>query len=388
MSTHIGINAHLLSASASYRAAGIHGYIFNTLAHLANAAPADWRFTAMVGAGIRHQFDGMTMRRARADTAWPLRRIVWEQLAQPWQVGGFDLLHAMAFVSPLVLRRPSVVTVYDLSFHHYPQVLSPARRLYLRLFTALSCRRARRVIAISESTARDLTATLGIPPDRIDTAPPGYDVDRFRPLPAADVTAFRAQQGLPERFWLFLGTLEPRKNLVTLIDAYAALPQAERLPLILAGGKGWDYQAVFGRIAQHQLGDQVRSVGFVPAEDLPLWYNSAETLVYPSIFEGFGLPVLEAMACGTPVVISNASSLPEVAGESGLLVPPHDVAAWTAALHQASTDATWRAHAAARGQREVERYSWAHTACITVTSYQRALKRESLEVKHAADADA
>src|SRR5690242_6461303 len=140
--THIGLNAHLLSGRAGYRSAGIHGYIYHTLAHLRAAAPEDWRFTVMVGAGNGAQFDGLTMRRASLDTESPLRRILWEQAIQPWGLSEFDLYHALAFVSPLILRKPSVITVYDLSFLHYPQVLSTSRRLYLRLFTALSCQRA------------------------------------------------------------------------------------------------------------------------------------------------------------------------------------------------------------------------------------------------------
>jgi glycosyltransferase involved in cell wall biosynthesis len=367
---HIGLNAHLLSNQTGYRTTGIHHYIDNLLQHLARAAPDGWRFTAMVGARSEAQFNGMTMRRARWDTESPIRRILWEQFAQPWQLGDFDLYHALAFVAPLWLTIPSVVTVYDLSFMHYPQVLSAARRLYLHLFTALTCRRARRVIAISHSTARDLTATLNIPADKIDVAAPGHNPDVFRRLPAEQITAFRQKKGLPERFWLFIGTLEPRKNLSTLLRAYAALP--ERLPLILAGGKGWQYEDIFATVEQYDLTREVRFPGFVPAEELPFWYNSAEVLIYPSIFEGFGLPVLEAMACGTPVVVSDASSLPEIVGTSGLRVPPRDTAAWTAALHRALTDAGWRQEAVERGLVEAARYRWEVTAQETIASYRRA----------------
>lgn len=370
--THVGLNAHLLAGDAGYRSAGIHGYIYNLLAHLP-AAGADWRFTAMVGAAGAGALDGVTLRPARIDTSSPLRRIAWEQIAQPWQLAEFDLYHALAFVSPLILRAPSVVTVYDLSFVHYPRVLSPARRLYLRLFTALSCRRARRVMAISHSTARDLTATFGIPAERIDVAACGYDAQRFRPLPEADIAAFRRDQNLPARFWLFLGTLEPRKNLITLIDAYARLPRGERLPLILAGGKGWDYDEIFARVEAHGLHDDIHFPGFIPAEMLPFWYNSAETFILPSVFEGFGLPALEAMACGTPVIVSDASSLPEVAGDAGLLVPPRDVDAWADALRRAHGDTGWREEAARRGFIEAGRYSWDKTARAVLESYRLAL---------------
>ncbi len=368
---HIGLNVHLLSGRAGYRSAGIHHYIDNLLRHLPQAAPDDWRFTAMVGAANAAQYDGMTMQRARMDTEAPLKRIFWEQLAQPWQLGEFDLYHALAFVAPLWLTKPCVVTVYDLSFIHYPQMLSAARRLYLRLLTALTCQRARRVIAISHSTARDLSESLGIPASKIDVAAPGYDANVFRPLPDEEVAVFRREKGLPERFWLFIGTLEPRKNLTTLLQAYAALPV--RLPLIIGGGKGWQYEAIFAAAERFEFANEVQFPGFIPAEELPFWYNSAETFVYPSIFEGFGLPVLEAMACGAPVIVSDVSSLPEIAGDVGIRVSPHDTAAWTAALHKALTDGDWRRQAGADGPAAVARYRWEATAQETIKSYRRAL---------------
>lgn len=369
----IGLNAHLLSARAGFRTAGVHGYIYNLLRCLPAAAPDDWTFTAMVGGANQTTFDGITMRRAGWDTESPIRRILWEQFAQPSQLREFDLYHALAFVSPFINSTPSVVTVYDLSFIHYPGVHSAARRLYLRLFTALSCQRARRVIGISQSTARDVHQSLGIPMSKIDIATGAYDADAFKPLPAHEVEAFKWQNSLPDRFWLFVGTLEPRKNLPTLLRAYAALPPAERLPLILAGGKGWQYEEIFSTVEQHGLTDAVRFPGFISPETLALWYNSAEVFIYPSVFEGFGLPVLEALACGLPALVSDASSLPEAAGDAGKLVPPHDVEAWTNALRSAYHDADWRAEARERGLRYAGHFSWSKTAGQTVASYKKAL---------------
>lgn len=375
--THIGLNAHLLSGKAGYRSAGIHGYIYNTLAHLPAAAPKDWRFTAMVGAGNTAQFDGMTMRHSRWNTESPLRRILWEQLAQPGQLSEFDLYHALAFVAPLWLPVPMVVTVYDLSFLHYPQVLTPARRLYLRMFTRLTCQRSRRVIAISHSTARDVIDSLNIATDKVDVAAPGYNAEIFREYPENEVSEFRRIKNLPERFWLFIGTLEPRKNLPILFEAYANLPQNERPPLVIGGGKGWQYDEIFATVERRGLQNDVQFLGFVPAEELSLWYNSAELFVYPSVFEGFGLPVLEAMACGTPVIVSDASSLPEVAGSAGMCIPPHDMDAWTQALYTALTDAAWHEQARTRGLEEVKRYTWESTAQAALRSYQCALNQKT-----------
>jgi glycosyltransferase involved in cell wall biosynthesis len=371
--THIGLNAHLLSGKAGYRSAGIHGYIYHTLINLLTEAPNDWRFTAMVGAANMLDLNGLAVRRSKWDTDSPIRRILWEQAAQPFQLSNFDLYHGLAFVSPLLLTKPSVITVYDLSFLHYPQVLSTSRRLYLRLFTALSCRRAKRVIAISQSTAHDVHESFGVPLSKIDVAPPAYDPAVYKQLPDCEITAFRARRNLPERFWLFLGTLEPRKNLPMLLQAYAGVPDSERLPLILAGGKGWDFEAIYQAVEHYNLDKWVQLPGYLPIEELPLWYNSAEVFLYPSVFEGFGIPILEAMACGTPVIISDASSLPEVAGKAGITLPPHAVDQWTQALRRASGDANWRQQAIQQGLAEAKRYSWQFTAAQTIKSYQQAL---------------
>ncbi len=367
---HIGLNAHLLSAQPGYRSAGIHGYIDGLLRHLPAAVPSDWQLTAFVGAANPTQIDGMTMRRSRMDTEAPLRRILWEQAFQPFALGGIDLYHALAFVAPLALTKPSVVTIYDLSFIHYPERLPAARRLYLRLLTGLTCRRARRVLAISQSTARDLTATLGIPPEKIEVAAPGYDPALFHPLPSEQIAAFRQAKNLPERFWLFVGTLEPRKNLPVMLEAYAALKRPPAL--IIGGGKGWDYEPIFAAVARFKLEDRVQFVGFIPPGELAIWYNCAEAFLYPSVFEGFGLPVLEALACGTPVVVSDASSLPEVVGKAGIRVPPQDVAAWVEALRRAQDDG-WRRMAREQGFSEAGRYSWQSTARQTAAAYRKAL---------------
>lgn len=370
---HIGLNAHLLTNQAGFRTAGIHGYMLNTMRWLPQVAPPDWRFTAMTGAACDIDLPGYEVRKAQLDTRSPMKRIVWEQVAQPFQLGSFDLVHAQAFVSPLLTVKPHIVTVYDLSFVHFPAALSAARRLYLRLLTPLSCRRARRIIAISTSTKNDLVRTYGISPDKIDVALGGYDASRFVPLPHEQVEAFRRDQNLPDRFWLFVGTLEPRKNLVTLIHAYAALPKADRLPLIIGGGKGWLYDDIFAAIDAHGLHDEIRLAGFLPAETLPLWYNSAETFVYPSIYEGFGLPVVEAMACGTPVITSTASSLPEAAGSAALLVNPDDTSALTESLRRAAQDAAWRLSARDAGLAQAALFSWRTTAERTIESYRKGL---------------
>lgn len=369
---HVALNAHLLFGGNSYRSAGIHQYIHHVLRALP-AADSDFHYTVFVGAG-RPEMPGADIRRSRWPTRHPLARLLWEQCVQPLALRRArpDLLHSLAFASPLLNPCPAVVTVYDLSFRLTPAAFPRAQRLYLSAITAHSCRRARRVIAISESTKADVVRQLGLDARRVDVARPGVEA-RFQPLPAAEVEAFRRQKPLPTRFILYLGTLEPRKNLHALISAFAELQASSPdLYLLLAGAQGWGYADLFRQVEALGLGARVRFPGFVPADELPWWYNAAAAVAYPSSFEGFGMPVLEALACGTPVVTSNVSSLPEAGGDVAALVSPHDAAALAEALRQSlRPEAAERARAL--GPQHAARFTWANTACQTVASYRRAL---------------
>jgi glycosyltransferase involved in cell wall biosynthesis len=378
------LNAHLLTAQSGYRGAGINGYIFHLLQALPEA-DSSLTYTVFVGPqGDPPEHARMAARRAPFRTVHPLRRILWEQIVQPAALLKTrpDLHHALAFVSPVFSRVPTVTTVYDLSFIHYPHLLSSARRWYLNLLTKRTCQHARRVIAISKSTADDVAATFGIAPEKIDIAVPGVS-SLFQPLPSAEVDRFRWQKELPERFLLFVGTLEPRKNLPVLLRAYAQLPASIRaaVHLVLAGGRGWMFQDIFRAISEYELSDTVHLPGYVPIDELPLWYNAAEAFVFPSVYEGFGLPVIEAMACGTPVLVSDVSSLPEAAGDAGYRLPPHDVNAWTEALDHVIRDPGWRAEASSHGKTRAAMFTWANTAAQTVISYHRALDRTQ-EISH------
>ncbi len=369
---HVGVNAHLLSLAESYRSAGINWYIFNLLSHLPEA-DSGIDYTVFLSEKRYVAAPGIRLEVSRLPTHRPPVRILWEQVAQPWAMrqAGVDLVHEPAFVGPQASSRPCVITIHDLSFLFYPQSFRALNRLYLQLFTWLSVRRARRVIAVSESTKRDLVRCYGLSPDKIDVVYNGKDA-AFRLLPADQAAGFRAERNLPERFILFVGTLEPRKNVVRLIEAYSQLP-GDRPPLMFVGGKGWLYDDVFARVEALDLTNEVCFVGYVPAEDLPWWYNAADLFVYPSLYEGFGLPPLEAMACGTPVVTSTASSLPEVVGDAALLVDPTDAEALAGAMQQVLADADLWNEKRAAGLARARDFSWRKTAQQTVASYRRAL---------------
>jgi glycosyltransferase involved in cell wall biosynthesis len=369
---HVGVNAHLLSLKKSYRSAGINWYVYNLLRHLPAADPALY-YTVFLGERRYRGAPGLDLHVSRLPTQQPMVRILWEQAIQPWAVrrSGIDLLHSPAFVGPMAGGCPFVVTVHDLSFLDYPQNFRAMNRSYLRVLARRSVLRARRVIAVSQSTRDDLVKHYGLSPERIDVVYNGVDAG-FHPLSAGEIDSFRARNGLPGQFILFVGTLEPRKNVVRLIEAYAHLA-GDRPHLVLVGGKGWLYQEVFERVEGLGISDRVHLVGYVPADELCLWYNAALMFVYPSLYEGFGLPPLEAMACGTPVITSTASSLPEVVGRAALLVDPTDVAALATAMARVLGDPGLRAEMRAAGLERAQHFSWQESARRTVDSYRRAL---------------
>jgi glycosyltransferase involved in cell wall biosynthesis len=378
-SYHIGLNAHLLTLSQSYRGAGINNYIYQLLHHLAQV-DLDNQYTAFLGES-RFITDGdIRLQVSKLPTVRPAVRVFWEQFIQPVVLASqkVDLLHALAFVVPLLSPCPTVVTIYDLSFIHFPDAFRPWNRLYLSFFTAWSARRARRVIAISESTRRDVVSRFGLPAERVDVVHCGVD-GLFRPLPAAEIESFRQRRGLPGEFIFFIGTLEPRKNLETLVRAYARLlarcrdSGGDAPKLVIGGAKGWYYERVFAAVEELGLVRHVIFPGYVAQEELPWWYGAATLFVYPSYHEGFGLPVLEAMRCGLPVITSNVSSLPEVAGDAGLLVGPMDVEELAEAMYRLLQDAALREELSQLGLERAAHFSWERTARETVSVYRRAL---------------
>jgi glycosyltransferase involved in cell wall biosynthesis len=376
---HIGLNAHLLTLSQNYRGAGINSYIRQLLRHL-TLVDRQNRYTAFLSDPRFTAGDNMHLNISWLPTIHPPARIFWEQFIQPLALidQKIDLLHAMAFVAPLLAPCPTVVTIYDLSFIHFPELFRSWNRLYLSRLTAISARQAQRIIAISDSTKRDVVSCFGVPAHRVDVVHCGVD-ETFRPLPRQEVEAFRARHGLPEQFILFLGTLEPRKNIETLIRAYAQLRarcqgmKATVPRLVIGGAKGWYYERIFKAVEELDLTRYVIFPGYITQEELPWWYNAATFFVYPSSYEGFGLPVLEAMASGTPVITTNASSLPEVVGQAGLLLEPMDADGLAESMYRLLWDATLREELSQNGLARASRFSWERTARETVAVYLHVL---------------
>jgi alpha-1,3-rhamnosyl/mannosyltransferase len=294
--------------------------------------------------------------------------------------------HSPYIAMPYLPGVPALLTVYDLIPLRYPEHSTPRARLFVRWMTRLALRAARHVIAISEFTRRDYLAEFDLPPERINVIPLAAD-PTFRPQPPAVIAELRARCGLPQRFALYLGSNKPHKNLVRLVEAWQIAQSRFQLPassLVIAGA--WDarYPEARQRAEAVGLTDGIQWLGTVPEADLPALYAAATAFVFPSLYEGFGLPVLEAMACGTPVICSNTSSLPEVTSPPGprsseerggnsaaILVDPLDTGALAAAMTHALTDEGMRRELKRRGLAQAARFSWPRTAAETLAVYRQ-----------------
>jgi glycosyltransferase involved in cell wall biosynthesis len=303
-------------------------------------------------------------------------RLLWEQASLPGLVArlGLDLLHSPHYTRPLrPLGAASVVGVMDLTFFLMPAYHTRMKRLFFRAMLPASVRRADRLIAISESTRRDLERVLHVPPSRVDVTPLAVSAAYHPNQPEDTIEALRQRYGLPREYLLYVGRLEPRKNLPRLLAAYEHVlgRKPEMPPLVLAGAPGWHWAGL--EKALQRLGSRTIQLGYVPESDLPALYGGATIFIYPSMYEGFGIPVLEALSCGTPTITSNVSSMPEVVADAAELIDPHSTADIAAAMERLLTDAKRREELREKGLRRASAFSWDHTARLTMDSYLRAI---------------
>jgi len=289
---------------------------------------------------------------------WTHLRLAWEVTRHPP-----DVLFVPAHVMPLLCPVPTAVTVHDLGYRYYPQAHRPFDRRYLDWTTRRHARRAACVIADSQATRMDLIRHYQADPERVVVVYPGRDETLSRVSDPATIAAVKTHYGIGGDYLLYLGTLQPRKNLVRLVEAFSRLPPAAaHLRLVLAGKKGWLYRELFARVEALGLKDRVLFPGYVADDHKAALLSGATALVYPSLYEGFGLPLLEAMACGTPVLTSNVSSLPEVAGDAALLVDPLDTEAIAQGMARLVTDPHLRRSLVERGYAQVRQFSWTRAA--------------------------
>ena len=304
-------------------------------------------------------------------------------LPQDGMFPGADIFHATEHLLPRLHHIRSVFTLHDLIFRFDPGSHLPLNRIYLNLMMPRFLRAADVVISVSECSKRDAINLYGTPEEKIHVVPEGVDA-RFTPSDdPIRLAQVREKYKLPERYVLFVSTIEPRKNLPVLFDALALRREQglEMWPLVVVGKLGWLYEPILNRITGLGLQDWIFQTGFVADEDLPVLYSAAALHVMPSRYEGFGLSVLEAMACGTPVVCSNTSSLPEVAGQAALLVPPDDIRGWAEAISRLWNDDLLRARLRERGLAQAAHFTWQNAARETLAIYEQVVGQTTGKAK-------
>lgn len=374
--THVGLNLIFLVPGET---GGMEVAARELIPALLVAAGADFRFTAFINREAAAAADGPWGELLPAVTV-PVNarnRIQWvrgEQTLLPRMAAraGVGLLHSLASTAPLWGRFRRITTVHDLIYARFPEAHSGIRDLGMKVLVPAAARRSHRLIADSLSTRRDIVDLLGVASGRIDVVPLGLGaVQREPPLACEEV---RRRFGLGERrVLLSLSAKRPHKNLATLIEALARIPAGRRPLLVLPGYPTWYEQELRERAAATGVGEDVRFLGWVGGAELEGLWALAEVFVFPSLYEGFGLPVLEAMARGVPVACSNASSLPEVVGDAALLFDPHDPGGIAAAVERLLGDAAEVARLTAAGRERAATFTWQRTARLTLESYARAL---------------
>jgi glycosyltransferase involved in cell wall biosynthesis len=370
-SLHIAIDAHSVGAGL----AGNESYITNLIEALAGLDEVN-RYTLYV-----------TKRQAveRFHNRWPnfQVRLTWPHtplvrvpltLSKELRRRPVNLLHVQ-YTAPPFAPCPVVTTIHDLSFEHLPQTFKRRSRMQLRLTVRRTARQAARILVPSEHTRRDILETYAVEPERVEVTPLAAPASYAPVADERQVTRVRERYKLEGDYILAVGSIQPRKNLTRLMAAYADLrrarPQANLPKLALVGKLAWLYDETLRAIREHGLTELMVLTGYVAEADLPALYTGALCFVYPSYFEGFGLPPLEAMQCGAPVIAGNRTSLPEVVGDAGLLFDPFDTDALAAALARMIDDANLRAHLRVKGIERARRFSWRKTAQLTLQAYNR-----------------
>lgn len=312
------------------------------------------------------------------DPPWRGARLAWEQTALPALLRKLriDVLHSPHHHTPLLAKVPIgpetklVVTIHDLTFMVLPERYRLARRLFMETVTRASARAADAIITPSQTVRRDVLARLNIPGERVVAIPEAAS-KAYRPAPRLQVQEVMARYGLREPYILSVGSLEPGKNRARLLHAIAALRQREiDCSLAIVGQPAWDYERDYDLVRHLHLGDRVSFLGYVPDQDMPPLYTGATAFAFPSLYEGFGLPVLEAMACGIPVVTSSGSATAELGQEAALLVDPYDTAAIADAIERVLKDRTLRTDLQERGLERAAEFSWERAAQETILLYE------------------
>ncbi|MBI3964762.1 MAG: glycosyltransferase family 4 protein [Chloroflexi bacterium] len=364
----IGIDQRLLA----FGPGGIAEYALELLRALAPVAPQH----ELIGLGHRRGTRPPLPGRVRWTRLWtpPHHRLEQVSLIGELALLRLDLVHQPDFIPLFHRPGPSVITVHDLAFLKFPGILTAeSQRYYGRVDRAVQ--RASRVIADSESTRRDVIELLNADPVKVRAIPLAAG-SQYRPIPIQEArTTVAHELGLTRPYVLFVGTIEPRKNLPLLLRAWDRIVQTGvNAELAIVGRRGWLAEQTEEAAAQMKHPESVRWLGVASREHLPALYAAATALALPSLYEGFGLPALEAMSCGTPAVVSDVSSLPEVVGAAGIRLDPDDEAGWIQALTRLIEEREWRDEVAARCLAQSRSFSWPRTAAATLAVYEEAAR--------------
>lgn len=364
---HIGIDARL----THYRVGGISRYTTGIISAMEEHPPAH-KVTVFQSRKARRSLS----RRFDSASLWTPPHHPWERgtLSVELLMRRLDLFHSPDFIAPARGARRHVITVHDLSFIHYPEYMTAASRRYYNGQIQVSVMRSDHILANSLATKQEFVDILDVPPEKITVHHLGVE-DAFRPLPRSVTKPVISELDLPESYLLFVGTIEPRKNLVGLARAYRDLKlEMPDLPkLLIAGRPGWHYEQLMRDITKVGINDSLIMRHDISDSQLPALYNHALMLILPSHYEGFGLPALEAMACGTAPIVSNVAALPEIVGDVGILVDPHDTATISQAMRRVLVDSDWRAAQSAAGIERAKRFRWGAAAQTVLDVYQALL---------------
>lgn len=299
---------------------------------------------------------------------WTQIRLSWEMITHP-----VDVLLILASVLPIWHPRNSIFTAHDIAFEIFPEAFPSFMRNYLKWSTRFAAKRAERILTVSEATKKDLVKIYDTDPSKIFVTHLGFDDEKFKPRPYAEVQVVLDKYNLSyQKYILFVGTIQPRKNIARLVEAFQKIRKENRIEekLILVGGRGWLWEPILKKVKTAGLDGSVKYLDYVDKEDLPYLYAGARLLTLPALYEGFGLPTLEAMASGVPVVVSNISSLPEVAGEAGVLVDPNSVDSIADGLLKVLTDSNLRQQMIEKGLIRAQEFTWENTAKKTLEVFK------------------
>lgn len=286
-----------------------------------------------------------------------------------------DIVHCTCYLTPVSKKSKSIVTIYDLTPLLFPEFhVEHIKKVIFKGLLNSVCK-VDKIIAISESTKKDVMRLFHIPEDKIEVIYGAAD-KIYHPIEDPEILKqIRSKYKIPNKFVLFVGIIEPRKNIVRLIQSFSILRKKFEHKLVIVGRKGWFYDEIFTQVRRSHLGEEVIFTGYVPQEELPALYNAAELFVYPSLYEGFGLPPLEAMACGTPVITSNVSSLPEVMGDAALLVDPYNVEEMAQTMYRVLANRNLRYSMIDKGLWQAKKFSWERTAQETLQVYKEVYEQ-------------